>query len=396
MGRKMNKKVLNEINDIKRMMGIKPKQLISEQLLPPVLTKKILYSAGDEIEPVLGKFFNLADDEISDIANRIRRSGADNIEDDVIELLVRRSKDDISAVAKLLRVGGYLPEIETITQKIYSKVDEMAEVTAEQRDTLVLIFEDSLEQLGYISDGLKDALVREFRSDLQLKISPKFVIPDLFDDLLGEVEEMVTIPRTTWDKILGRDPKVISKVEYNLKQYENAMKQARKKGISLQNYTLEDWNKLVDDFKSNSRSLTDEQRAAYNKIYENSSFKQWYQTLSPIRKVLFWLGAIGVAPTLFTIAGYFLYKRLTSTGDIQLAMDFIDWIENLITGKVNELTERNVKEKIIEDFIVDEGTFNDEYTIYINDDKQSARVRGPQNFKAEINSDGKIIVKKTD
>ena len=392
----MNKKVLNEINDIRKMMGIKPKQLISEQVLSPVLTKKLLGSSAiDDIESVLSKFFNLADDEISNVANRIRRSGADNIEDDVIELLVRQSKDDIGAVAKLLRAGGYLPEIESITQRIYSKVDEMAEVTAEQRDTLLLMFEDSLEQLGYISEDLKNALVREFREDLQLKVSSKLVIPDLFDDLLGEVQEMVTIPRTTWDKILGRAPKLVPKVEYNLKQYETAMKRARKKGVTLQNYTLEDWNKLVDDFKSNSRSLTDEQRKAYNKIYESGQFRQWYVTLSPIRKVLFWFSLFSVAPTIITLGVYFIHKRLTSTGDIQLAMDVIDWIENLLTGKVTELTEKKVKEKIVEDFLVDEGTFNDEYTIYINDDKQSARVRGPQNFKAEINTDGKIIVKKT-
>ena len=391
----MNKKVLNEINDIRKMMGIKPEQLISEQLLSPVLTKKILGSGGiDEIESVLSKFFNLADDEIGNVANRIRRSGTDNIEDDVIELLVRRSKDDMGAVAKLLRAGGYLPEVETLSKRILQKVDEMSEVTAEQRDTLILAFEDSIDQLGFISDELRDELVKDFTEEIQLKVSSKLAISDLLVDLNQDVTEFVTLPRTYWEKIMGKKPKIITKLESNLRNYEQAMRIARKEGSILKDYTLEDYTKLLDDFKSNATELNPQLVEELNKIYNRPTFRKWWRNQSPIKKISWIFGTLSIGPTILVAVIYLLKKRLTSVGDIETIVGLIDSGEAMLRGDVDELTEKNIKEAILKDYLIDGDTFSNEYKIYINNDGQTARVRGPQNFTVKINADRQIDVTK--
>jgi hypothetical protein len=67
--------ILNEINDIRRMMGIKPKQLISEQA---VLLRRLMSTVADEIEPQIVKFSKLVDNELDDAGSIIKRAGDSN------------------------------------------------------------------------------------------------------------------------------------------------------------------------------------------------------------------------------------------------------------------------------------------------------------------------------
>ena len=56
-----------------------------------------------------------------------------------------------------------------------------------------------------------------------------------------------------YQNILGKimeKPKIITKLESNLRNYEQH-ENNRKEGSILKDYTLEDYTKLLDDFKSN-------------------------------------------------------------------------------------------------------------------------------------------------
>ena len=75
-----------------------------------------------------------------------------------------------------------------------------------------------------------------------------------------------------------------------------------------------------------------------------------------------------------------------AVGDIT----FIKKIFGFVSNDIEELTQSNVKEYLIDTYPIDEPSFNNEYAIYISDDKKTARVRGPKNFKVSI-SDNKII-----
>ena len=389
----MNNNLINEINNMRSIMGLNSKPVLLESINPTLLKKIWQNVPTEKLEDFLPKVFNLSDNELSSILSRVQQEGG-GLSDDVAELLLRKAKTDMSGVAKVLKLGGYLPEVETLSKRILQKVDEMPTVTAEQRDTLILAFEDSIDQLGFISDELRDELVKDFTEEIQLKVSSKLAISDLLVDLNQDVTEFVTLPRTYWEKIMGKEPKVITKLENNLRNYEQAMRIARKEGSILKDYTLEDFTKLLDDFKSNATELNPQLVEELNKIYNRQSFRKAWVKMSPLKKITWILGTVGFGPTVLLVLGYLIKTRFTNIGDVKAIIGLIDSGEAMLRGDVDKLTEKNIKEAILKDYLVDGDTFSNEYKIYINNDGQTARVRGPQNFTVKINADRQIDVTK--
>ena len=382
-----NKKNIQE--DIKRIQGIMgiSTSLLNEHvnLIPKPLIKKILGSADDVMDP-LTKVFNLSDNQIDNVLRQIDEVGVDNLSDDVLELLSKSSLDNVDDLVKFMRVGKFLgSNFDEIALRIYRKVDTMGEITMEQRNKVIKFYSDKLDELPYLegADDIKQKLIRDFKSEFDSKYGDfinKNVISNLdnaVDDLLKTGSVLDEIPT---DAVSETTKEMVAR---NEQAYKEFIKNARKKGSFLKDISDAEYNKLMSDAISSARRIDPDILAELKRVNEINP--SWWSKLPIWKKLLTIISGIGLGPSVGALIWYSTLARFSNWGDIA-------WIEKVFsnaTGEINQLTQSNVKDHLINKYPIDEPSFDDEYKIFINQDGKSARVRGPRNYTITL-TDGKI------
>lgn len=381
------KNTLNE--DIKRIHEIMGLKVITEQSIPRPLIKSVLKNSDDEAY-ALRKLFNLADNEIDNILRQIDRVGVDNLSDDVLELLARQTIDNVDDIVKFMKVGKYLgSNFDEIAGTIIKRFESVNEIPYELRDGAVNLYRKKLDELPYLegADEIKEKLVRDFQSQFDETFNDR-IIRGATTSVNKELESLV-------DEILGTD--ILSDVPVdavsqatrdmvakNTAAYKEFIREAKKTKSYLRNISEEEYNKVMSDLLSSVKRIDPDTLAEIKRIHLGNP--SWWSKKPWWAKVSFLIGAIGGGAPLAWLALRFLWERVTNMGDIQ-AVD--RWFDEYILGKTMKLTQKNVKEHLIDKYPIDEPTFNDSYTIYLSEDLQTARVRGPRNFKITL-VDGNI------
>ena len=88
----MNNNLINEINNMRSIMGLNSKPVLLESINPTLLKKIWQNVPTEKLEDFLPKVFNLSDNELSSILLRVQQEGGD-LFDDVMELLLREAKN---------------------------------------------------------------------------------------------------------------------------------------------------------------------------------------------------------------------------------------------------------------------------------------------------------------
>lgn len=365
----MKKNLINEINRISELMGGKP--LLSEQAVPKFL--KTLLNLGDDVIKKVIK----STDEVSDDVLRRAKAGQP-LSDEAVELLLRNI--DFDKFAKIIidnqMMGSqYMDVIDMVIEQIKKNPDQLNVILAK--------VDSSIDKLPFLADG-PDELIKSLKSEtrdrIMREVSPESarVVDDIFADMLNDATTLMDdIP----DEAISDKMRNTAKV--NLEKYNQFITQAKKKGSSLQVFTEEQYQQVVNDLASSTRRMDPKVFEEFQKIYALNP--GWWKSLSFGKKILYVSSLIGLGPTAAAVLIYGTKARFSNWGDV----GYIRKLFGYASGDIEELTQSNIKDYIVKTFPVDEPSFNNEYVIYISDDKKTARVRGPKNFKVTL-SDNKI------
>ena len=168
--------ILNEnIDRISNLMGLE--KIILEQANPYRMgyeTIEYLVKNADDVPGVLNKFFRLTDSEADDIIKSINRTGKNNIADDVLETLVRKSRNDMDSLVRLLKSGGYLSEVRPIEQAIFSAFEKKSTIPAQMRMDYLAKYDEIIDSFEWLSDDIATAMKKQFREEVNDRFSKKF------------------------------------------------------------------------------------------------------------------------------------------------------------------------------------------------------------------------------
>jgi len=182
------KNLNEELNRIGSLMGLKPKLLNEQAQLPRTIIKKVL--GGEEPMEAVRKIFNLSDNEASNLATRLERGGVENLGDDFIESLASKTIDDMSQLTSLLKRGGYLGDIDSLTLNILNdpRINNADKITSENYEKIVNAYRKSLDNVPWLKDftDLKNQLIEDFEMEFAEKFQSKFVIS--VSDMSDEIE----------------------------------------------------------------------------------------------------------------------------------------------------------------------------------------------------------------
>ena len=362
----MKKNLINEIHRISKLMG--SKSLVSEQIIPKFL--KSLLTLSDDITKKVLK----SSDIVSDDVLRKAKAG-EPLSDDAVELLLRNF--DFNRLAKTI-IDNQL-----MGNQYLNKIDDIIEIIKKNPDQTNVILnrvDNVVDELSFLSDA-PDELVKAIKSETKDRIT-RGVSPEtsrVVDDIFDNVAELLDdIPAGS----VGDEMANIT--SENIKKYEKFMKAAEEQGSMVQTFSQQQYNDAVSDLAVGARRMDPDVKDEFKRLYANNP--GWWKSMSWGKKLLYVCSLVSLGPTVAAILYYSTKARFTNWGDIT----FIKKIFGFVSNDIEELTQSNVKEYLIDKYPIDEPSFNNEYAIYISDDNKTARVRGPKNFKVSI-SDNKII-----
>lgn len=316
-------------------------------------------------------FFDLLDEvKIHDerIAKQLRR--------DIFDVLPEVTQTRINDIAKNIELNiNKIPE-----NQLDGFLDDIINRQfPNEPDSVKLFMKDTiLDNSDTIAKKRGSASVAD---DITSKLDDLGFGDDVIDEVSDEIDDL--LPNT----------EAADKLKAEKERFERIIKRAKHNDSIIQEYTFDEWRELWDNWKNPSVTLPDEQVKALQEVLNSNGMRAWYRKLTPPKKVLFWSLTVSFGPTILGLIVTGIAKRFTTLDDIELVLDAWDFI----FGNVTKLTEKNVAEAIINDYNVDESTFNNYYDIFISNDKQSARVRGKvdgaDNYKVTI-VDKEIVTQK--
>lgn len=406
----MKKDILNEVSRIQNLMGV---TLITENVIGtairrlPTSVKTRLFSATDETLDIMKNILKL-DSEGAKLIKGAEKAAANGLEysDDVINFFVRKgTMDDL--VELILKSDVLSSTIKNMTD---STVTSLRNVSKEVSDDALKALEDTyrenIESLGWFDDEVVDAMVKRHRSELDNaakevnrrigasagKLGKEFTIDDMYEGFLQEW------PRTHRElKRLFVDNGLYSRgsgLESLFKSTENAdalksildpkvfrdlkakypnPKEAIEYLIEIFNtYSVDDLVKMSQSHRNIGRSIS---KTNLTKIIGSMNNKQrlgWFLALTKGSSLA------GLAITLFAFLGVAIkYGEVGLDWLMDWLMSGAEDLDKQMAGEILKLTQSNVKEHLIDKYVIDEPTFDEKYYITINDSQDAALVDGP-------------------
>ncbi len=419
----MSKKhILKEqLGRIQSIMGIR-EGLLTEAPVPltKFLVKQLLKTAdetGDDITMLLSRMFNLTDNQIDNVINKINRVGVDNLSDDVLELLARSSIDNVDDFVRFLKAGKFLgSSFDELSSRIFTRFEGIDEITPQTRQAAIDIYKRTLDDLPYLDDAteIKEKLVRDFQSEFDSKFADKITrqsissVDNLLDDLLEELDKHGS---EVSDNIVNNTPGLPPELRQQAKRYwdtlwtqkESFAEMLKRRAQYAKNIKLgkgadqkiipggaEYAGKTVEDIERIVRGATKDQQIILNNIMRSN----WYTGMNPILKYslisVILSGGVTISMTqtiLKTIMGLF---QLGDAGIEALKKKWLDPKVSESEGIITVLTPNNVEDWFRATYpenYVDENNFKNSYSVSINTTKDMAtieRTDGSKEWEVKI------------
>ena len=419
----MSKKhILKEqLGRIQSIMGISEGLLIESPVpLTKFLVKQLLKTAdetGDDITMLLSRMFNLTDNQIDNVINKINRVGVDNLSDDVLELLARSSIDNVDDFVRFLKAGKFLgSSFDELSSLIFKRFEGIDEITPQTRQAAIDIYKKTLDGLPYLDDAteIKQKLVRDFQSEFDSKFLDKITrqtissADNLLDDLLEELDKHGS---EVSDNIVNNTPGLPPELRQQAKVYwdtlwtksETFAEMIKRRAQYAKNIELgkgadqkiipggaEYAGKTVEDIERIVRGATKDQQIILNNIMRSN----WYTAMNPILKYslisVILSGGVSISMSrtiLNTIMGLF---QLGDAGIEKLKTKWLDPKVSESEGIITVLTPNNVenwfKDTYPENY-VDNENFKKSYSVSINTTKDMAtieRTDGSKEWEVKI------------
>jgi DNA-binding ferritin-like protein len=207
--------IREELLRIQEIMGIKQSfvnEAVSPVFMSKALVKQILKNSKN-LPETLRKIFNATDQQVDLITSRIDDvGGVENLTDDLLEGLAKKTIDNVDDLVKLLKAGNFFgSDFNLISKGIFDKIDTLVEISPNTRIKVIDYYKKSLDDLPFLenADEIKGKLVRDFQSEFDEKFAERITkgvgssIDDVYDaflntDIVSDIPENA-IPKNSRD-----------------------------------------------------------------------------------------------------------------------------------------------------------------------------------------------------
>ena len=389
--------IREELLRIQEIMGIKQSfvnEAVSPVFMSKALVKQILKNS-ENLPETLRKIFNATDQQVDLITSRIDDvGGVENLTDDLLEGLAKKTIDNVDDLVKLLKAGNFFgSDFKLISKGIFDKIDTFVEISPNTRIKVIEYYKKSLDDLPFLenADEIKGKLVRDFQSEFDEKFAERITkgvgssIDDVYDaflntDIVSDIPENA-IPKNSRDIL-----------ERSITDYKNFIRNAKKKGFPQASLTKAEYDKLMLDFFSQTKRIDDR---VYNDIKEILKKEpSWWVKKPWWAKLLMISGLIGFGPELATLILWGVVQKYSNLKNPAEIWNFLDGLfgtkpqSQLDTSSVERWFETNYPARY-----VDSSNFEENFKVVLNNTKTGAVIEskdGYEEWQVKL-QDGKII-----